>query len=144
MLHVLKLLIPALVPSWRFFDFIAPSPRIQYVLLNAEQSPLSTWQEFRPRPARLSFLSMLGRMLWNPVWNESLYMVSCAERIIEQPTRHSEDEILKRIMSGLHVKEMTASYLQFRLVIVSREGKSLKEEVVFHSRSQAVSSRGAA
>lgn len=36
-------------------------------------------------------------MLWNPVRNESLFLVSCAERLIEHPTVHSEEEILKRI-----------------------------------------------
>ena len=70
MLRTLKLLLPALVPSWRFFDTIAPSPRIEYALLrNAEEPPSSDdWREFRPRPARQSAIRMLGRLLWNPVW----------------------------------------------------------------------------
>ena len=36
MLRTLKLLLPVLIPSWRFFDFIAPSPRIQFSLLKTE------------------------------------------------------------------------------------------------------------
>ena len=30
-----KLLLPALIPSWSFFDVIAPSPRIEYALLRS-------------------------------------------------------------------------------------------------------------
>ncbi len=36
-------------------------------------------------------------MFWNPEGNESLFLVSCAERIMENYTPHSENEILKRI-----------------------------------------------
>ena len=32
MQNALRLLLPALIPSWRFFDVIAPSPRIEYAL----------------------------------------------------------------------------------------------------------------
>ena len=51
MLHGLKLLLPALIPSWRFFDTIAPSPRIEYALLH-DPHAAAAWREFRPRPAR--------------------------------------------------------------------------------------------
>ena len=139
LLYTLKLLLPAVIPSWRFFDFIAPSPRVQYALLpNADAQP-DIWQEFRPRPQRLSIFTMLGRMLWNPAWNESLFLVSCAERLIDYPTRHSEDEIMKRIATQL-IRDMgdtelpSTSYLQFRLVFVKRSENRLEESVLFHSR----------
>lgn len=143
MLRTLKLLIPAIIPSWRFFDEIAPSPRIQFVLLHSEHESPSEWQEFRPRPVQLSFLHMLGRIFWNPVWNESLFMVSCAERIMAAPTQHSEDEILKRIKASLTVDNMIAghSHFQFRLLVVRREGAQLREEVVFRSRIGTLSSK---
>ena len=38
MFNVLKLLIPALLPSWNFFDYITPSPRIQFTLLKHENA----------------------------------------------------------------------------------------------------------
>ena len=149
MLHTLKLLLPALLPSWRFFDFIADSPRIQFALTRAENESScewSGWREFRPRPTQLSFMQMLGRMLWNPRWNESLFLVSCAERLLERPTSHSEDEILKRIMreleadpSSLHAQ--VATHLQFRLLLVKRQGSQLQHEVVYHSRIQALPER---
>lgn len=142
MVQVLKLLLPALVPSWRFFDVIAPSPRIQFALLNAQEQEPSEWHEFRPRPARVTFIQMLGRMVWNPLWNESLYMISCAERLLEHPTRHSEDEILKRIEAGfkdVNAHVVTATHLQFRLLVVRREGQQLQHELVFMSRIRALS-----
>ncbi len=73
--------------------------------------------------------------------------MSCAERIIAHPVQrtlqHSEDEILKRITQDLMVNKsnsptVTASYLQFRLVLVQRQDKQLRHDVVFHSRVQAL------
>jgi len=144
MLHTLKLLLPAIVPSWRFFDFIAPSPRIQFTLLHTADEAPQQWHEFRPRPAQLSFKQMLGRMIWNPRWNESLFLVSCAERLMEHPTQHSEDEILKRILVELNshslaTNVMSATHLQFRLLVIKRQDSQLQQSVSFHSRIQPLS-----
>ncbi len=135
MLSILKLLLPALLPSWRFFDVIAPSPRIHYTFIENKDDTPSEWVEFRPRPARLSFPVMLKRMMWNPEWNESLFMVSCAERIMEAPTQHSEDEILKRIINDLEPSDLNASgYIQFRLMVIERVEGELEQQLVFESR----------
>ena len=83
MLRPLALLLPALIPSWRFFDVIAPSPRIEFAMLTSPDSA-AVWQAFRPRPARVALSTMLGRLFWNPRWNESLFLVSCAERLVDQ------------------------------------------------------------
>lgn len=143
MFHILKLLLPALIPSWNFFDVIVPSPRVQFSILNKKSDSAEKWQEFRPRPVYLSVWQMLGRMFWNPVWNESLFIMSCAERLIEYPTQHSEDEILKRIKADLisdndnnAIKDTTQ--VKFRLVFIRREGDSLKEEVKFQSQPQVI------
>ena len=139
LVHTLKLLLPAIIPSWRFFDFIAPSPRVQYTLLPSVDAQPDIWQEFRPRPQNLSIFTMLGRMLWNSRWNESLFLVSCAERLIDYPTSHSEDEIMQRI-AGQLIRDMdntelsSASFLQFRLVFVKRTEDRLEESVLFLSR----------
>ncbi len=144
MLHTLKLLLPALLPSWNFFDVIAPSPRIQFALLNTKNETPQQWQTFRPRPDNITFKQMLTRMLWNPRWNESLFVMSCAERIIAQHTQplvrqHSEDEILKRISQELSVTlSPEENYLQFRLELVQRQGEKLRHDIVFHSRIQAL------
>ncbi len=83
MLSIVKLLLPALIPSWRFFDTIAPSPRIEFTLLKTADDVPENWQEFRPRPAHLSPGSMLKRLFWNPRWSETLFPVSCTELLME-------------------------------------------------------------
>lgn len=144
----IKLLLPALIPSWNFFDVIAPSPRIQFSLLKLENTSNQEWFEFRPRPLHLSFFTMLKRMLWNPGWNESLFLVSCAERIVgnstQQLIQHSENEILKRIENDLPDSESPlniseATHLQFRLIFIHRQGSALQEEITFISRIQPLS-----
>jgi len=150
MRNTLKLLLPAIIPSWRFFDIIAPSPRIQFALLDSENDPplaKRQWREFRPRPTHLSFLQMLGRMFWNPERNESLFMVSCAEHILQQPTQHSEDEILKRIIAELRANNINRSvavtHVQFRLLLIQRQNARLRQQVVFRSRIQPLPTQNA-
>jgi len=136
MMQLYKWLLPALFPSWRFFAVISPSPRVQYALLSERDAPPNEWHEFRLRPAHLSFLQMLGRMFWNPKWNESLFLVSCAERILENPTSHSETEIITRIIADLKntsVCHSFATHIQFRLLVVHRHGSELQQEVCFQS-----------
>ena len=146
LLHALKLLLPALFPSWNFFDVIAPSPRIQFTLRNKEDDLPHEWHEFRPRPIHVSFIQMLKRMFWNPKWNESLYMLSCAERLIEKHTPHSEDEILQRIIKEIkntHSNDILvkSTHLQFRLIVIHRKNDQLHEELVYLSRIQPLSIR---
>ncbi len=138
MLKIIKLFIPALIPSWNFFDVIAPSPRIEYTLLSSIQTTPSQWHAFRPRPAHVSLIIMLKRMLWNPWWNETLFMMSCAERLMEAPTRHSEQQILQRIISDIqqpsvNIDLANTTYVQFRLLTVARHGDTLQESIVYHS-----------
>lgn len=139
LLQPLKLLLPALIPSWRFFDVIAPSPRIQFTLLDSEKNTLVDWQEFRPKAEHITILQTLKRMICNAKWNESLFLASCAERIMENYTPHSENEILNRIERDFH-KKTKANYLQFRLVFIQRKGAaSLEEKTRFTSRIQEFS-----
>ena len=146
LLHALKLLLPALFPSWNFFDVIAPSPRIQFTLQNKEDDLPHEWHEFRPRPIHISFIQMLKRMFWNQKWNESLYILSCAERLIEKYTLHSEDEILQRIIKEIDDTPskdllLKPTHLQFRLIVIQRKNDQLHEELAFLSRIEPLSIR---
>ncbi len=129
----LGLLLPALIPSWNFFDVIAPSPRIEYAVTGSSALPQADWVEFRPRPQRVSARTLLARLLWNPRWNESLFLVSCAERLINAPTDHSQDEIFTRLAAELTRDGATGDWLSFRLVFVSREDEAIQREVLFQS-----------
>jgi len=136
MFHLFKLLLPAILPSWNFFDVIAPSPRIQFSLLDSKNKIVADWSEFRPRIKNLSLKQMFLRIFWNPVWNESLFMLSCAERIMENPTEHSELEILDRIKRDLLNNPTINSdlQLQFRLEVIERQNNKLIQTICFHSR----------
>ncbi|WP_417700665.1 hypothetical protein [Pseudophaeobacter sp.] len=134
MLRLISLFLPTVIPSWRFFNTVAPSPRIEFRLIEPGQSAahaVGGWQEDRPRPQHLRLWQMLQRMLWNPQWNEQLYLVSCAERLIEAPSQHSIDEINHRVARFL---PQGAQELQFRLVFLSREGARIVKLVEYESR----------
>lgn len=131
MLNPLRLLLPALIPSWNFFDVIAPSPRVEYALTSAKDAAPDDWREYRPRPERLSVGAMLGRLAWNPRWNQTLFVVACAERLADEPTDHSQDELFRRIAADL--PDDAASWLSFRLVFLSRQGEAIAREVLFQS-----------
>ncbi len=84
----------------------------------------------------MNLYTMVKHLFWNPYRNESLFFVSCAERIIENPTEHSVQEILKRVVSDLKrdpEKVPLPPYLQFRLVFVSRNGVKLERNVRYTS-----------
>lgn len=136
MLQSIKLLLPALIPSWRFFDAVAPSPRIEFALLKTQQDVPDNWQESHPRPAHLSITCMLKRMFYNPRWNETLYLVRSAELYTKNPTEHSSREILTLIKAELECSSFDSAatpYLQFRLVFVHRDGAQLQKNITYIS-----------
>lgn len=144
MIKTIQLLLPALVPSWRFFDIIAPSPRIEFTVLKSKNDAQQEWGEFRPRPLKLSVSTMLKRIIWNPHWNESLFLTSCAERIIEGQDDHSIDEIISRIRNDLTNKNNDTRdrpYLQFRLVVITRENNDIKQHVAYISPIETYKNR---
>lgn len=135
-LRAVRLLLPALVPSWNFFDVVAPSPRVQYALTDTPEATPADWTEFRPRPAHVPVATMLRRLLWNSRWNDSLFVMSCAERLVDHPTAHSEDEIFRRIAADLARAPDAAGLppiLRFRLVFVSRDGETLNRETLYEA-----------
>ena len=117
MFRVILLLLPALIPSWRFFREIAPSPRIDYRLDGGD------WHRLCPRPPRLSPHQVLTRLVWNPQRNEELYLVTLSERLAEAPGRHSIDEINRR--AARLVAAPAGSRLQFRLIFMERDGDAV-------------------
>ena len=127
---LLRLLGPALAPSWRFFDSVGPSPRIEFARLGEAAAAPADWAEFRPRPAFVSLAQMLRRLFWNPARNESLFLTSCAERLLEAPTEHSRGEITARIAADCGGGP---GELQFRIVVVTRGAAGLQRRVEYVS-----------
>lgn len=80
---------------------------------------------------------MLRRLFWNPHWNETLFLVSCSERLIESGDPHYIDEIFKRIKIDLP-KNTAERYVKFRLLFVHREGDELKKQTMFVSPAMSL------
>ena len=116
MMRTLALILPVLIPSWRFFRAVDPSPRVQW------KRGCGAWQELRPRPQRLGPGAMLRRLVWNPHWNDMLFVVSCAERLEQGPDPVALREIARRVPAGPDV--------QFRIVLVHDDGTTATEEVI--------------
>lgn len=131
-------LLPALLPGWRFFDEIGPSPRVDYALLPSVSALADAdWQPFRPAPLRLGLCALLWRLLWNPERNETLYVLRCAERVLEGDSGFPLHELQRRIDAAARAGQLyprtTAppALLVFRVRGVWREGASLVEQVAF-------------
>lgn len=122
MLRWIALLLPAVIPSWRFFQTIEPSPRVEYRVVGGD------WVEACPVPARVSLRAMLWRLVWNPARNDALFLTSLAERVLLDGRDHAQREIMLRLRDvvGSDVEE-------FRLITVQRVGSELVRDVAFVS-----------
>ncbi len=134
MLKTLKLLLPILLPSWQFFKEIAPSPRIEFRLLNTPDDNVS-WQEFRPRPQKISLLSNILRFFYNAEWNETMYMVNCAESLVIEPSEHADSEIKNRIKKYLAISgfSLDSKFLEFRVIFINRKDYELETHILYES-----------
>ncbi len=131
MLHTIGLLLPTLIPSWRFFQTVDASPRIEYRL--CQGAVCDEWTESYKRPQSLTVLQYIQRLFWNANWNDQLFMASCAERLVDHPTQHSIDELCHRILRR-HGPHPLSGHLQFRLVFLSRRHDQLVKEIEFESQ----------
>lgn len=135
-LSVFKLLLPALFPSWRFFDVIGPSPRIEYCLLEASGDGEADWHECRPRPDSLGFRDRVTSFFWNAHWNETLFYANCTERFVQGQTEHCARELRRRLRADILTDAAGAAvapFFRFRLVFVSRFEGTLRRDVAFVS-----------
>lgn len=146
-IHALRLLMPALIPSWRFFDWIAPSPRIEYAFVDSPADPQPQWQALIVRPERVALSAGIGRLFFNANWNDTLFLASLAERISESPDPQSIHLMVQRLLDVVP-NPNRSDHLRFRLVFVSPrrselEGNapaSLQRVVVYESDSHQVAS----
>lgn len=125
LLRAPALLVPALLPSWRFFDSVGPSPRIEIATAAAPED----WRPLRPRPVRVDVAETALRLVWNPGWNETLFLVSCAERVLEDGRPHAQAEIVARARAAHGID----GRLRFRILTVARQGTEIGGAVAFVS-----------
>ncbi|WP_136442043.1 hypothetical protein [Pacificoceanicola onchidii] len=114
-LRLLSLYLPVLFPSWRFFKTVGPSPRVEYRINDSD------WIECRHRPHHVGVGRMLRRMLWNPRWNEQLFLVSLSERLASDPDQagHARQELEDRLIRLSEAPP--GSIFAFRLIFLTRE-----------------------
>jgi|GEM_PF-2373112 len=93
---MLRLLLPILFPSWRFFNSIGPSPRL---MLQFDAGP---WAEYCPKPARLALAERLARLFYNPHGNRVLFVHSCAVRLFDEPDARAVEAIFLALAQDLN------------------------------------------
>ena len=121
---IFTLLAPCLFPSWRFFQEVGPSPRIEVRFSSGSGS----WQDPRPKPDRLRLWEVVLSLFHNPTGNENLFWMSLAERLVAEPTAEIEALLTARIAHGLNRTDF-----EFRVLLVSKEGSQLRRQVAFQS-----------
>lgn len=135
---MLKLLLPILFPSWRFFSSIGPSPRIDVAFVVEKNAEPQMWSPFRPLPEAVGFAVGARRLFHNPSWNEQLYINTCAEHLFEEPSDFYAQEIGVRLVNSVFNKEISADstsrYLVFRIRAITVEAGQVRNDVVFISR----------
>lgn len=135
---MLKFLLPILFPSWRFFSSIGPSPRIEMGFTADKNSEPQNWFPFRPLPKKINFVLGIQQLFHNPLWNERLYINTCAEHLFEDYSEFREREIGRRLTVAVLNKEIVVGgefqYLVFRIRALEFEAGQMRDDVVFVSK----------
>jgi hypothetical protein len=135
---LLKLFLPIIFPSWRFFSSIGPSPRIEVGFVADTNSEPEEWLPFRRLPKKINFTLALQQLFHNPLWNERLYINTCAEHLFEGYSEFREREIGERLVAAVLKKEIVFDgefhYLVFRIRALEVEAGQVKDEIVFVSK----------
>lgn len=134
---MLKLILPVLFPSWRFFSSIGPSPRIEVGFVAGKNAEPLSWLSFRTLPEKVGLVSGLLRLFHNPQWNEHLYINTCAEHLFENHSEFYELEIARRLLVAINSGELVitdeAGYFVFRIRALEFDAGQLRDDVVFVS-----------
>ena len=131
--RVFWLVLPVVVPSWRFFDVIAPSPRIEFAWSEAPDTPPALWREFRPLPSSLTRSQHLRRLWWDPQGNESLYLLSCADKVWADHSAFAIVEIRHRLWRAVAQGEIAREgrYLSYRIRTIERVEQRFREDIAY-------------
>lgn len=106
---MLRLLLPILFPSWRFFNSIGPSPRL---MLQFDAGP---WTEYCPKPAKIPFTERLTRLFYNPEGNRVLFVHSCAVRLFDEDDTGAVNAIFLALAQAISLGTLLPPSPQARL-----------------------------
>lgn len=132
MRNIFKLFIPAIIPSWRFFDFIAPSPRIEVRFFKNKPTQNQKWMEFLPASNTASPIKILSHLFYNPHRNQRLFMAACAERIAQDHCPYAKRDIETAIRSSSY--HLNSTHFQYRLKFIYRE----QSDIAFNSPTHVI------
>jgi hypothetical protein len=121
---MLQWLLPALMPSWRFFDTMGAAPRLEWARHEPGVEP--RWQAFRPQPAQRHPAAVALSLIWAPRRNETLFILSCAESLLQAPTAARERLLLSTLraaaLAGECPGQARETWLHVRIMITQRDG----------------------
>jgi hypothetical protein len=122
-MSLIRLLLPVLFPSWRFFSSIGPAPALQWCWVVPEAAP--QWLAFRPKTQARSLWQSLAELLHNPWGNETLYLNACAEKLLENQDPERIHQIYLGLARALERGEIAgvpgASAIAFRVLRCCRD-----------------------
>ena len=120
-MKTLTLFLSAIISSWQFFKEAAEAPVLE-ISFNDEN-----WDVLSLRSDKRTFLGFLGGIFYNPKWNEALYIMDCAERLLTDISQRNIDELMDRVVLYLKSRNLlNSSQLKYRLLY--------KNDVVFTSQ----------
>ena len=131
-MNIVRLILPILIPSWRFFDRVGPAPLIQICRQNHCHSKKEQviWEDIGVYALPVfNVQSFIQRLFWSPLRNEYLYLVSLSERLICQEEEFAEQQIFHILTR--HYPDI--DHLQFRLVFADRDNEVITNHVVYTS-----------
>lgn len=139
---MIQWLLPALLPSWRFFDRVGAAPRLEWARTAEGAAPV--WREFRPQPVRRSIDEIATSLVWAPRRNETLFLLSCAERLLESPEPALERVLLTRLRELARAGELPGAAhedrLHVRVVITERDGDTIASREAWRAAPLALGS----
>lgn len=127
------LILPIVMPSWRFFDVIAPAPHIEFGWADSATSNALAWRPFLPTPATIDWPLRLRHLWSNAARNETLYLLACADQVCYATSARAAAEIRARLERALANGSLDRQgpYLCLRIRTVVRVGTELQETVAY-------------
>lgn len=137
LLRLARLCLPIVVLSWRFFDEIAPAPRIDVGWSDGPDADVTHWQPLRPTPGALPWPVRVAHLFANARRNETLYLVSCADKVCYGDSAHAVAEIRARVRAACARGELApaGTWLRYRICTVERDGDALVEHEAFRDHA---------
>ena len=121
MARLILLILPVLLPSWRFFQDVGAGLRVEMRVAHGE------WREVFPRAKRITPVQGLGKLVWNPSRNEALFLATCAERYLVERQEATRRPLVERI--AWHAN---GAPFAFRIVLVDGAGPVVAYESSLH------------